>query len=75
MRAMTAAGLRSACGGESMAHMRCEVWGGRAEKDGLPSVAGTGRQETWTGGAISAGRGGGAPMFPQLHEGRQINVA
>jgi rubrerythrin len=39
MRAMTAANLRSAFGGESMAHMRYIIWGDKAEKDGFPNVA------------------------------------
>ncbi len=39
MHAMTAANLRSAFGGESMAHMRYLIWGDKAEKDGFPNVA------------------------------------
>ena len=39
MHAMTAGNLRSAYGGESMAHMRYKVWGAKAEKDGFPNVA------------------------------------
>jgi rubrerythrin len=39
MHPMTAANLRSAHGGESMAHMRYGVWGDKAVKDGLPNVA------------------------------------
>ena len=39
MHAMTAANLRSAFGGESMAHMRYTVWGTKAEADGFPHVA------------------------------------
>jgi rubrerythrin len=39
MHGMTAANLRSAYGGESMAHMRYLAWGDKAEKDGLPNVA------------------------------------
>lgn len=39
MHAMTAANLRSAFGGESMAHMRYKVWGGKAYEDGFPNVA------------------------------------
>ncbi len=39
MREMTAANLRSAYGGESMAHMRYLIWGRKAERDGFPSVA------------------------------------
>jgi len=38
MQAMTAANLRSAFGGESMAHMRYLVWAGKAEADGFPNV-------------------------------------
>lgn len=36
---MTAADLRSAFGGESMAHMRYLVWGGDAKRKGFPNVA------------------------------------
>ena len=36
---MTAANLRSAYGGESMAYMRYKVWGDKAKKDGYPNVA------------------------------------
>ncbi len=36
---MTAANLRSAHGGESMAHMRYKVWAARAEEEGYPNVA------------------------------------
>ncbi|HUT36907.1 MAG TPA: rubrerythrin family protein [Planctomycetota bacterium] len=39
MHAMTAANLRSAFGGESMAHMRYKVWGAKAAADGFPNVA------------------------------------
>jgi len=39
MHDMTAANLRSAFGGESMAHMRYKVWGDQAEKEGLTNVA------------------------------------
>lgn len=39
MHDMTAANLRSAYGGESMAHMRYRTWAGKAEKDGFPNVA------------------------------------
>jgi len=39
MHEMTAGHLRSAYGGESMAHMRYISWGARAEKDGFPNVA------------------------------------
>lgn len=39
MQDMTAANLRSAFGGESMAHMRYLIWGDKAEKDGFPNVA------------------------------------
>ncbi|QGU94327.1 Rubrerythrin-2 [Clostridium bovifaecis] len=37
--AMTADFLRSAYGGESMAHMRYLVWAEAAEKDGFPNIA------------------------------------
>lgn len=37
--AMTADFLRSAYGGESMAHMRYIIWGDAAEKDGYPNIA------------------------------------
>ena len=36
--AMTADFLRSAYGGESMAHMRYLIWGEAAEKDGYPNI-------------------------------------
>ncbi|HML88054.1 MAG TPA: rubrerythrin family protein [Methylomusa anaerophila] len=36
--AMTADFLRSAYGGESMAHMRYLIWGDVAEKEGLPNI-------------------------------------
>jgi len=36
---MTATNLRSAFGGESMAHMRYKVWADRAETDGFANVA------------------------------------
>ncbi len=39
MHAMTAGNLRSAHGGESMAHMRYKVWGAKAAADGYPNVA------------------------------------
>jgi len=39
MHEMTAANLRSAFGGESMAHMRYKVWGDAAEKEGFANVA------------------------------------
>ncbi len=39
MRAMTTENLRSAFGGESMAHMRYLVWAEKAEKEGFPNVA------------------------------------
>jgi len=38
MHEMTGANLRSAYGGESMAHMRYRTWGIRAEKEGFPNV-------------------------------------
>jgi rubrerythrin len=37
--AMTSDFLRSAYGGESMAHMRYLVWGDAAEKEGKPNIA------------------------------------
>jgi rubrerythrin len=37
--AMTADFLRSAYGGESMAHMRYLIWGNMSEKDGYPNIA------------------------------------
>jgi rubrerythrin len=39
MHDMTASNLRSAYGGESMAHMRYKIWGVKAEQDGYPNVA------------------------------------
>lgn len=39
MNAMTASNLKSAFGGESMAHMRYLQWGEAAKKDGFPNVA------------------------------------
>ncbi|MBF8983717.1 rubrerythrin family protein [Lutibacter sp. B2] len=36
--AMTADFLRSAYGGESMAHMRYLIWGDVAEKEGMPNI-------------------------------------
>ena len=36
---MTAAHLRNAYGGESMAHMRYAIWGTLAERDNFPNVA------------------------------------
>ncbi len=39
MHDMTAANLRSAFGGESMAHMRYKVWSDKAAQDGFPNVA------------------------------------
>ena len=39
MKAMTAANLRSAFGGESMAHMRYLVWADKADHEGLANVA------------------------------------
>jgi rubrerythrin len=36
---MTAANLRNAYGGESMAHMRYGIWGDKAEKEGFPNIA------------------------------------
>lgn len=37
--AMTADFLRSAYGGESMAHMRYLIWGDMAEKEGFPNIS------------------------------------
>ena len=39
MHSMTAGFLRSAYGGESMAHMRYIKWGQQAEKEGFPNIA------------------------------------
>ena len=39
MHAVTATNLRSAYGGEPMAHMRYRVWGDKADEDGFPNVA------------------------------------
>lgn len=39
MHEMTAANLRSAFGGESMAHMRYLAWGDKAQFDSFPNVA------------------------------------
>lgn len=39
MHAMTAGNLRSAYGGESMAHLRYKIWGAKAAKDGYANVA------------------------------------
>jgi len=39
MHSMTASNLRSAYGGESMAHMRYVIWGDKARRDGLANVA------------------------------------
>jgi len=39
MHDMTASNLRSAYGGESMAHMRYMAWAARAEQEGFPNVA------------------------------------
>jgi rubrerythrin len=39
MHGMTAENLRSAFGGESMAHMRYKVWAEKAEKEDFPNVA------------------------------------
>lgn len=39
MNAMTQDNLRSAFGGESMAHMRYRIWGEKAKKEGFPTVA------------------------------------
>ena len=39
MHDMTSGNLRSAYGGESMAHMRYRTWGRKAEEEGLPNIA------------------------------------
>jgi len=39
MHPMTAANLRNAYGGESMAHMRYGGWGDKAEREGFPNTA------------------------------------
>lgn len=39
MHAMTASHLRNAHGGESMAHMRYQIWGGIAKQEGYPNVS------------------------------------
>jgi rubrerythrin len=39
MHKITAANLKNAHGGESMAHMRYDIWGDTAEKEGLPNIA------------------------------------
>jgi rubrerythrin len=39
MHEMTANNLRSAYGGESMAHMRYKIWAQKAMEDGFPNVA------------------------------------
>jgi rubrerythrin len=39
MHAITAANLRNAHGGESMAHMRYMIWGDTAEEEGFANVA------------------------------------
>ena len=39
MHATTASNLRNAHGGESMAHMRYQLWGKKAEEEGFPNVA------------------------------------
>jgi rubrerythrin len=36
---MTAGNLRSAFGGESMAHLRYIVWGAKARREGFPNIA------------------------------------
>ncbi len=46
--AMTAENLRSAYGGESMAHMRYLVWGEVAEKEGFPKIARLFRAVSWS---------------------------
>ena len=39
MHPMTAANLRNAYGGESMAHMRYRIWSGKAVNEGFPNIA------------------------------------
>ena len=39
MHEITSANLHNAYGGESMAHMRYDTWGYKAEKDGYPNTA------------------------------------
>lgn len=39
MNDMTQANLRSAFGGESMAHMRYRIWGEKAQKENFPTVS------------------------------------
>lgn len=39
MHGLTAANLRSAYGGECMAHMRYRIWAEHAEREGFPQVA------------------------------------
>jgi len=39
MNQMTQDNLRSAFGGESMAHMRYRIWGDKAKKEGFPTVS------------------------------------
>ncbi len=39
MNTMTADNLRSAFGGESMAHMRYRIWGDKAKEDGFDNIA------------------------------------
>ncbi|MGQ9501824.1 MAG: rubrerythrin family protein [Anaerolineae bacterium] len=39
MHSMTAENLRSAYGGESMAHMRYIIWADKADQDGFPNIA------------------------------------
>ncbi|MGC8879050.1 MAG: rubrerythrin family protein [Anaerolineae bacterium] len=39
MHSMTAENLRSAFGGESMAHMRYLIWADKADQDGFPNIA------------------------------------
>ncbi|HET6430053.1 MAG TPA: rubrerythrin family protein [Phycisphaerae bacterium] len=39
MQELTASNLRSAFGGESMAHMRYKIWADKAAQEGFPNVA------------------------------------
>ena len=47
MNEQTAANLRSAFGGESMAHMRYMIWADKAEQENFPNVARLFRAISW----------------------------
>ena len=47
MNEETAANLRSAFGGESMAHMRYKIWADKAEQENFPNVARLFRAVSW----------------------------